>query len=430
MKTKKQLALFAFFLLFGFLLRIYFTDKFIKESGDLLLYADWGKKFWELGAKNFYYVNEWYYAPPNYPPLLSLIYGGSYWLYDHKYVLAQVHNIIRFPPSIFIIYFYDHGYELLLKFPGILADIGLTVLIYKIVFITTRSLKRSVGASLFYLFNPVSVFLSGIWGQSDSLVAFFGILSFYTLFLGKTWISLPLLFTSFYIKPNWGLFIPVYLFIFFSKKPKLKDTAMGVLICTIIFLITTMPFSKGNIVTFLRYLLDTRILPTATVSHKASVSAFNFWTIFFELDKTSDKVPFAGIPANILGLVSFTLVNILSFGYLKKQKYTLESIMSALFSVGFSGYLFLTNMLERYFFASFVPLIIVTFTNPKLLSYSIAVNVVTFLNLVYAFFRRTIGEIADFFIKDNFLVIRFLSSLSTVTYMYLLLEKISLVKTK
>src|SRR3989304_6806913 len=419
LRNRRRIFLVAL-LLIGFFIRFYYADKFVKESGDLRLYADWGEKFWEYGSKNFYFVKEWYYAPPNYPPILSLIYAGSYWLFDHKYVLAQIHNATRLVPAVFIIYFYDHGYYLLLKLPGIMADLGLAFLIYKVVFELTKNTKRSLIAFSFYLFNPTSIFFSGAWGQTDSLVSLFGILSFLVLFSRYIWLSIPLLFISFYIKPNWGLFIPLYLFILFGKKPKFKYVGFGIIMSVIIFIVTTLPFSQGSVLSFSKYLLESRILPTASITHKASVSAFNFHTIFFEIDRTSDEEPVLGIPANIFGIIIFILVNVVSFWYSRKQKYNIKSLMVALFLIGVSGYLFLTNMLERYFFAGFVPLIIIGFTNTRLLVYLLLINLATFLNLVYAFFRRSVGEIADLFTENDFLAIRVLSTLNLFGFVILL----------
>ena len=91
-------------ILVGFFIRIAFVGSYIRESGDLRLYADWAEKFWVYGGKDFYTYPVWLYAPPNYPPILSLIYGGAYWLFNHKYVLPQLHNLIRVPPAAFIIY--------------------------------------------------------------------------------------------------------------------------------------------------------------------------------------------------------------------------------------------------------------------------------------------------------------------------------------
>ena len=77
-------------------------------------------------------------------------------------------------------------------------------------------------------------------------------------------------------------------------------------------------------------------------------------------------------------------------------------------------------MLERYFFASFVPLIIILFSEVKILPYFIIIWLATFLNLLYSFFRRTVGEISDFFTLNNFLVIRVLSITVLFSYAYLI----------
>src|SRR3972149_5570060 len=275
-------------LLLGFLIRVLLAKYFIKEGGDIRLYADWAQKYWEYGPKDFYTYPQWYYAPPNYPPLLSLIYAGAYYLFDHKYYLAQLHNIIKIPPAFFIIYFYEHGLFLLLKLPGILADLGIAVTIYQVVKYLSSNLKKAFTASAFYLFNPVSIFLSGVWGQTDSLVSLFGLLSFIALWSGRLWLSFPLIFLSFYIKPNWGIFIPLYIFLFILKKPQIKQAISGVLISGALFVLATLPFAGGNLISFSKWLWSERLLPTATIAHKASVSAFNFHTILFTIDKHLD----------------------------------------------------------------------------------------------------------------------------------------------
>jgi Gpi18-like mannosyltransferase len=398
-----------FLLLAGFLLRIYFVPEFTEKSGDLLLYADWGEKFWEYGSKNFYYVDKWYYAPPNYPPI-SLIYGASYWLFDHKYILAQIHNTIKIIPAVFIVYFYEHGYFLLLKLPAILADLGLAFLIYKLVLKFTKDKKKSLLGMVIYLFNPVSVFLSGIWGQTDSLIAIFALLSFISLASQKTAISLPLFFISLYIKPNWVAFIPLYIFLLFIKQVKLREVFVGGLLSLIIFFITTRPFAKDNVINFSRWLLETRILPTASVAQKASVSAFNFYTTFLQIDYDLESTRLFGVPLSLLGILFFLVINLAVFAYLKKQKASLHSVMVGIFTIGFGSYLFLTNMLERYFFASFVPMIILVLTKPRTLVWGILINLAVFANLFYSFFRRSLGKVGDVFGDNNFLPIRILSA--------------------
>lgn len=416
----KTILIFSIVAILAILIRIHFVASFIKESGDLRLYADWAEKFWLYGPKDFYTYPVWYYAPPNYPPLLSLIYAGAYYLFDHKYFLAQLHNLVRIPPASFIIYFYEHGLYLLLKLPGIIGDLGLGILIYQLVRALTGKVRQAYLAAAFYIFNPVSIFLSGVWGQTDSLVSFFGLASFFTLWLGKVWLSIPLLFLSFYIKPNWGILIPLYLFLLILKKPKVKDIALGLVISFVLFWVTTSPFAKGNVFSFSNWLWRERLLPTATVAHKASVSAFNLHSILLTIDKNLDTDSYLGISVNVWGYISFLLINLLTFRYIKRQKVSLNSVILGLFSVGFGSYLFLTNMLERYFFASFVPMIILIFTSPSLMLWGILINIAVFANILHAFFRRTWGGLADLFGANNFLLVRIFSLINLTSWVFLL----------
>ena len=410
----------ALFLFLGFLIRYYFTPQFITESGDIRLFANWGEKLVTYKAISFYKYPVWYYAPPNYPPLLSLIYGAAYQLNERKYLLAQLHNLIKIPPAFFIKFFYIHGYYILLKLPGILADLGLSLLIYKFILEITGKTKAALLGFLFYLFNPVSIFLSSIWGQTDSLIALLGLLAFYTLYKGKVFLSLPLLFTSFYLKPNWGIFIPLYIFILISVKPKFKQVLVGILIALSLFILTTAPFSK-NILNFSYWLFAERILPTATAAHKASISAFNLYTIFLRMDFHPDNLLFLRlIPLNVLGYISFGLINLIVFVYLKSRKLKLEQLMLGIFVIGFGAYLFLTNMLERYFFPAFVPMIVLIFVRPKLFFMGLLINLAVFANISYAFFRRSKDGLTELFATLDFLPIKVLSAFNLVSWILIL----------
>lgn len=407
-------------IIIAFITRIYFVPTFIKQSGDLRLYADWGEKYWEYGSKEFYFVNDWYYAPPNYPPILSLIYGASYWMFDHKYVLPQIHNSTKLIPSAFIVYFYENGYNLLLKIWGILADLGLGVLIYYVVKQLTNKPKKGIYASAFYLLNPISIFLSGVWGQTDSLVVLLGFSSFIVLVKRKLTLSIVLLFLSLYIKPNLVMFVPLYLFLLLYKKYQLKQFLLGVSISLLLFGVVTLPFARDGVVRFMRLLILERIIPTASIINMASVSAFNFHTIVNKIDYTSDKVMYLFMPANILGIATYMFMNLVSFMYIKNKKGDLYSILVSLFTIGLASFLFLTNMLERYFFAGFVSLVILLFVRPSLLRYVVIINFILMANLLYSFFRRTNANIENLFNFGNFLLLRVFSVTNVIVYILII----------
>jgi hypothetical protein len=73
-------------------------------------------------------------------------------------------------------------------------------------------------------------------------------------------------------------------------------------------------------------------------------------------------------------------------------------------------------MLERYFFASFVPMIILMFTNPRVLVWGVIINLVVFVNLLHSFFRRSWGALADAFEASNFLLVRIFSLINLALY--------------
>lgn len=411
-RIKKYLPIVSLLLL-GFLIRIIFAA-FEIESGDILVFAEWGKRFKELGAANFYTKEGWYYSFPTYPPLSSLLFGGIYWLFEHNYVLSQIHNLVKVIPSSFILYINElfgnplylrRGYLILLKAPSISGDIALGGVIYFVVRKLVEDEKKALLASAFYVLNPVTIFLSSIWGQTEGLVAFFGFLAFYFLSQKKFTVSAPLFFVSLYLKPTWAIFVPLYLVIAYFAKPKLRGVVLGIVITLAIFLASTIPFSGPGVLSFLKSTVLGNILPSAKGAAKASNSAINFHTVFFKMDKTLSTKPL-----NYFGYFSFILLNVYSFFYLKKQKKDLlKTSMSLMFVVGFGSFLFLTNMLERYFFASFVPMIVLIFTDTKLFFYGVLINAVTFVNLVWIFFRRKSDELNSVFVAFNSFVVKILS---------------------
>lgn len=396
-------------IILGLAVRIIFVPIGVQISGDFQLFIDWGKKFWGVGAQNFYTYKTWTLSPPNYPPIASLIFGATYWLYDHRYVLAQLHNLIRIPPAAFIIYFYKYGYFLLLKFPSILSDLGIAYLIYKVILKIDGSIKKAyIGFFLFFL-NPVTIFLSSIWGQTDSFVALFGMLSFLLILDKKFEVSLLTFFISLYTKPNWIYLAPFYTYVFIKMNPKPVRIFLGTLGVSLIYLLSTIPFSKGNLIDFTIWLVKDRLLVSAVGAQNISSSAFNFYTIFFNLYKHSALTPILGISASLFGWLIFTLLNIFVFVFFKIQKNKLFATMTGIYIIGFGTYLFMTNMLERYFFTAFAAMIVVMIVYPKLIFWTLILNLNVFLNIFWAFFRRKYDEIDFPFTSFNFLLIRFIS---------------------
>lgn len=428
---KKRLILYSILLL-GLVIRLILSG-YGNDKGDILDFAEWGEMFWLKDLRTFYQDREWYYSFPTYPPISNLMYAGAYWLNERRYILAEIHNTVKIIPSSFIVYFgkpdlrnpfmYNTGYFLLMKFPTILADIGIGLFIYKVVYQITKNFNKSVIATSLFIFNPVTIFISAVWGQTEGLISLFGLASFYLLYKKKFWLSAPLLFISLYTKPTWAVLIPLYLFMVYLYRPKVSHFIYGVAISLALYILTTYPFSGFDFLPFTKDVIVNNMLPTAKGSAKATISAFNLYSVFFELDRTlpTRKVL---LQLDTIGYIVYFALNLFTFKYLLNNKKRLVNVFAAIFFVGFGSYLFLTNLLDRYFFASFAPMIILMFTDPKTLIYGVIINVGVFANLFYAFFRRSIGPVEDVFTANNFLLIR-MFSLVNLTGWLLFVKKLN-----
>ena len=360
------------------------------------------------------------------------IYGIIYWLYDHRYVLAQIHNAIKVVPANFIIYFstpvpkdpflYGFGYYLLLKIPSILADMGISVIIFKVLQDLTKNPRKAFAGLCLYLFNPVTIFLSSVWGQNDSLVALFGLASFVFLFYKKVEFSIVSLFISLYLKPNWIIFVPLYLFLLILLRVDKKKLLLGLTISALVFLITTLPFSGRNIFSFSQKVVFENMLPSAKGVTKASTSAFNLYSLFYRVDYTLASQRFFNIPLSTWGFISLVFFNLFTFKCLlrrTKNKVLYFGIV-AIFMVGTGMFLFSTNMLERYFFPIIAPLTLIMALESKVLLYGVIINLILFLNLIWSFYRRATGPIDHLFSDYNFLLIRVLSFFFLVSWFFLI----------
>ena len=260
-----------------------------------------------------------------------------------------------------------------------------------------------------------------------SLVSFFGLLSFILLYYKKTWASIPLLFISLYLKPTWVVFIPLYLFLLYLFRPKLSHIVWGAGLALGIFLLTTVPFSEANVFSFTKETVLHKILPSAKGTARASISAFNFHTIFMKIDRSLATERLLKIPVKTLGTLVYIFFNLFSFNYLRKRKKLLFPTIVSLFVIGFGSFLFLTNMLERYFFAAFAPMIVIMFVSVETLVYATLMNLVVFANLIWAFYRRWFDEIDNPFTSNNFLLIRVLSTVNVLSF-FVLIKRLNLRK--
>lgn len=417
MEKKNRTVLLAFLLLAGFCIRV--VPAMHTLFGDINAFAEWGMRFWEVGPRNFYTFDGWYYTFPTQPPVASLLFAAISWISDQN-VFAFLHNIIKFPAAAAIFFgrvvpkdpfMHTYEYYFFLKLIPIISDLIVSIILYRLIFRVTNDPKKAVGVFVLYLFNPVTIFLSAFWGQIESTVAIFGLLAFLLLYYKKFYLSLPIMFICLYLKPTWAHLLPFYIFTLFSLKPKLKELIRGGIVAITVFVVTTYPFSGMNFIGFTFDTIVNNMLPSAKGTGKLSVSAFNFYTIFWAIDFV-----FTNFVSKIFSGSSFLVLNLMAIYYYRRIKDRLKGILVGVFVVALGSYLFMDNMLERYFFPAFIPLLTFYYIFPASRKKIIFINSVLFLTLFYSFFRRFYDEVAHPFTNNNYLLIKVLSVIIVASF--------------
>ncbi len=401
----------------GLVIRLAIVTVNVGIDDDLMVHQEWGRVFQITGANYFYFFKGWIYSFPTQPPLTSWMFNFAYQIYENHSLLAQLHNKFGLPPGFIVKYFYDNGYVLLLKLPAIVGDIGLGLVIYKLV--KKLNPKRAILAYAFYIFNPLTIFLSGIWGQTESLIALFGMLSFVALSNKKIYLAIPFYFISLYFKPTWGVFAPLFLFLLILVKPKPKHLAVGILVVLAIFLTATMPFANGNLVGFTKDIVINNMLPTAKGTARASVSAFNLHSIFLSIDDHLAEKGISFITPSLIGYLGYFVINLVTFRWLLSQKINPKNVVTAIFIVGAGSFILLANMLERYIFIAFPALVVLMFVDKGIIFWGLVLNLVMFVNMFWAFYRRSSAEIVIIFSYANSTIVRLLSLANVVSWGYL-----------
>lgn len=262
-KTYKKI--FACILLGGFILRLVLCLIFKGHDTDMTCFIAWGQSIAKEGTATFYTAagHEWY----DYPPGYMLFLGG--W--------STVLNL-------FGVEVYSSFGKFLYMLPAIVADFGCAVLLMKF----SRQQGGSRGKALLlgglvYL-NPALFFLSGAWGQIDSILTFFLILSFLLLYKEKRILSGLVFGIAVSLKWQALMFGPVYaLFHLFSLMPfgekdvwkKLSGTLLGAISAFGVILLISLPF-KGEQEFFW---LVNKFLSASSGYNYATVEAYNFMAL-------------------------------------------------------------------------------------------------------------------------------------------------------
>ena len=324
------------FFLFAFVLRVVVASSFGGFEVDVNCFSAWSDRMATMGPAHFY--AEDYFS--DYPPLYL------YFLYVIG-VLKKAFGLLNLSPL----------HLVLLKSPAIISDVLIGFLIYK-VGVKRIGLAPALLLSALYLFQPVIILNSCLWGQVDSVFTLFLIVC--CLFLEKLRL-LPAMIVfglGVLLKPQMLIFSPLLILGFihyvyrgsFSFRMLSKAIAYGALTLVMTVLIA-MPFGLENVLS--------RYFDTLGSYPHASVNAYNFWA-GVGLNWYPQTTKFMGIPCQTWGYVAIVLAASFSLILgLRLRTLTQKYFITGAFLI-LTVFTFSVRMHERYLYP-IIPLMIFGF---------------------------------------------------------------------
>ena len=395
----------------GFALRSLLASAWGGHDSDMSCWMGWGNYIASNGPAEFYTApgHEWYDYPPGYMLVLGLI--------------ARTVSVLRIPSDSGVAVF---AYML----PAYMADILSAYLVMRWAGKKGFSNGWQLMLGCLCIFNPAAVTLSGAWGQIDSILTLFLLLSFTELTLGRRISAGALFGLAIMIKWQALIYGPVlaaaYIFHLRSKKD-VRDTVLGVLAAVGVILAVSLPF-KGSQGLFW---FVSRFFSAAGGYDYASVEAYNFLALCGGNWKSASATLIPGISFKTIGTISIllTLAVIIYIQYresvglpgrvLRKDDSFLLFLAAAACMYGI--FTFGHYMHERYVFPVMLLLIFVFLLtrDPRFLLCSMLLSAVLFLNEMSAMY--VISRLASSVVRggrEHNAVVAACSAMETLSYIY------------
>lgn len=356
--------------------------------GDLIMQAGWGQWIFLNGSfRGFYENGVWIYGWPNHPPLISYVYGLGFQIHDWiNLFLVNFGNFIalnhlgaghlpwyyqfvnwfgsfKYPESPFL-----WGQLISLKIIPILSDFILAYLISKM------SRKKWLG--IVYLLSPFSWYESALWGQNDQLGLIFLLLSFWMLVKNKwSFLSPILMVVSVGLKPTGMIFAPLFMWLAIKNKKLFLNVFVGGIITLLLYCLMVTRISNRDIIAFSLHLQKEMFVKGEWWTW---ANSFNFWRVITGY-LTNYHITFLGLTLKFWGYFIFLAFNVFAFYIDRKRNY--QDTLKAMFVIGFSAWLFMVTMHERYLFSAVVIGLILLGKFPKLMWYWILLSIIFWLNM-------------------------------------------------
>ena len=356
----------------AFFLRVLLSIRFVGHSTDIVCFSAWADTMAAHGARGFYATGMFADYPPGY-----------------MYVLWGIGELRRL-----LDISYDSAlFTIMLKLPAICADLGSAYLVYHF----ARKKGMEDAPALFVLgvaaFLPVAAFISGGWGQIDSLLALC-LVGVVLLFANDKRILAGVIYgIAILMKPQALMAGPLLAVVYL-----LPDKALGVpyrkrLLTAVLAVLGAFAVIIGLSAPFGAQLeqgwLIEKYFSTANSYPYASIEGFNMAALFRGNWRHIDEVPLLftygawGVLGILIGVVLAVSL------YIKERKRSLQGALLLAMSVLFAALFTLgPYMHERYLFPALLPLLLaaVQYDDKRLFGAFLAFSTSLLFNTLCAFY--------------------------------------------
>jgi dolichyl-phosphate-mannose-protein mannosyltransferase len=315
-------------------------------ASDVGLFRQWAEQLSAGGPGDFFAGDD---PTKDYAP------GYLYVLW----LLGELNSILHFTAG---------QWNYVLKLPPIAADFGSAVLLYLLV--GQRNERWGLLAAAVYLVLPPVLLIGAIWGQVDSLLAFFVLLTIYFL-AGNRPVAAGLAFTAgFFVKPQIVAVLPILAFWLVRDSPPrawLRVAGWS----TVLAIVLAWPFFPSSLPWQPLHELASHLWGSADLYPYNSVNADNFWTVFPDFggrcdleicrEPTTGAVQqgseYLGLTTRTWGLALYLLSAVGVIAILRRTRSTgFLALGTSLCALAF--FVFMTRMHERYLFPYFLPALV------------------------------------------------------------------------
>lgn len=339
---------------------------FSQSHPDIGNHLDWGNRFLNLGPERFYENIFWNVSWPNQPLGSILLFALVSFLKTNIFnFFAFINQSIPAFPSFIIPILEKNLHTWLVKLPFILADLGIAKLIYDIV--KQRYPKKALLAASFFLFNPLVIYNSTVWGQTDSLINLLALSGIYFTYQKKYLPGIILFLSSFLFKLSLIIYLPVFGILILKNLKDWKKMISPILIFTVSIYLIALPFRLGDKGSFqwLWYMYTNRVL--VRQGSMLNGNAYNFWFLIFGLDfSQSEFTKLSLFTYQTWSRLAFIVILIPILIKALRNKLSLTNLLSAFLLSAFAAFVLLTNMHERYLYPIFPIFSILIFLSPKI----------------------------------------------------------------